>query len=213
MFSSLLIYATIFIYLRARSRRNDISSQMILRAAPLMILYPVVYIVCTAPLAIGRIVALAGNEVSLTYFCVAGSMIACNGWLDVFLYATTRADIVLMPYPPSDDIGLETFAFMGKGHTFGTVTTVEAGPRGASRLGGGQWSQGGDSVENLYGLNIVRLRRRTAGVGRAERASRLEDRDCMKIHGASKIQSTSSQWRINAHGGASIREAQVYSCR
>ncbi|OAF61008.1 hypothetical protein VC83_02617 [Pseudogymnoascus destructans] len=49
------------------------------------------------------------------------SMIACNGWLDVLLYATTRADIVLTPYPPSDDIGLETFAFMGKGHTFGSA--------------------------------------------------------------------------------------------
>jgi hypothetical protein len=123
-----------------------------------MILYPVIYIVCTAPLAIGRIAAMAGNEVSLAYFCVAGSMIACNGWLDVLLYATTRADIVFTAYPPSDDIGLETFAFMGKGHTFGTVTTVEAGPGGASRLGGGQRSQGGDSVENLYGLDKIMVK-------------------------------------------------------
>jgi len=67
-------------------------------------------------------------------------MIACNGWLDVLLYATTRADIVFTTYPPSDDIGLETFAFMGKGHTFGTVTTVEAGLVGASRLRGGRRS-------------------------------------------------------------------------
>ncbi|OBT40879.1 hypothetical protein VE00_08804 [Pseudogymnoascus sp. WSF 3629] len=158
MFSSVLIYATIFVYLRARSRREDMSSQMIHHATPLMILYPVIYIVCTAPLAIGRIAALAGNEVSLVYFCVAGSMIACNGWLDVLLYATTRADIVFTAYPPSDDIGLETFAFMGKGHTFGTVTTVEAGPRGASRLGGGRRSQGGDSVENLYGLDKIKVK-------------------------------------------------------
>ena len=79
-------------------------------------------------------------------------MIACNGWLDVLLYATTRADIVFAAYPPSEDIGLETFEFMGKGHTFGTVTTIEVGPRGASRLGGG------DSVENLYALDTIKVK-------------------------------------------------------
>ncbi|OBT81758.1 hypothetical protein VE02_09748 [Pseudogymnoascus sp. 03VT05] len=140
VFSSVLIYATIFIYLRARSRGEDISSQMIHHETPLMILYPFIYIVCTAPLAIGRIAVLAGNEVSLAYFCVAGT------------------NIVFTAYPPSDDIGLETFAFMGKGHTFGTVTTVEAGPRGASRLGGGRTSQGGDSAENLYGLDKIKVK-------------------------------------------------------
>lgn len=123
-----------------------------------MILYPVIYIVCTAPLAIGRIAALAGNEISLAYFCVAGSMIACNGWLDVLLYTSTRADIIYSAYPPTEDIGLDTFAFMGKGHNFGTVTTVEAGPRGGSRLAGGRRSQGGDSVENLYGLDEIRIK-------------------------------------------------------
>lgn len=158
MFSSILIYAAIFIYLRTRSRTQGISGKTIYGAAPLMILYPIVYIVCTAPLAIGRIAALAGNDVSLSYFCVSGSMIACNGWLDVLLYTTTRADIVFTAYPPSENIGLETFAFMGKGHTFGTVTTVEARPKGGSRLGGGRRSQGGDSVENLYGLDEIRIK-------------------------------------------------------
>ncbi|KFY79884.1 hypothetical protein V499_01189 [Pseudogymnoascus sp. VKM F-103] len=157
---------------------------MIHRVTPLMILYPVVYIVCTAPLAIGRIVALAGNKASLAYFCVAGSMIACNGWLDVLLYSTTRADIVLTAYPPSDDIGLETFAFMGKGHTFGTVTTVEAGPGGASRLGGGQWSQGRDSVENLYGLDKIKVKGEVT-LGSAEQ-EKLAD---LKIEIACLVQS------------------------
>lgn len=157
MFSSVLIYATIFVYLRTRPRVHNISSSAVHGSAPLMILYPIIYLVCTAPLAIGRIVALAGKEVSLGYFCVAGSMIACNGWLDALLYTTTRADIVFSTYPPSEDIGLDTFAFMGKGHSFGTVTTVEAGQRGVSRLAGGRRSQGGDSVENLYGLDAIRI--------------------------------------------------------
>ena len=34
-------------------------------------------------------------------------MIACNGWLDVFLYASARADIVLTEYPPGEEVGLE----------------------------------------------------------------------------------------------------------
>jgi hypothetical protein len=125
---------------------------------PLMVLYPIVYVICTAPLAIGRIASMAGNEISLAYFCVAGSMIACNGWLDVLLYAGTRADIMFATNPPTEDIGLDTFAFMGKGHKFGTVTKVEAGQRGGSRLGVGRRSQGGDSVENLYALNEIRIK-------------------------------------------------------
>ena len=125
-------------------------------ATPLMILYPLIYTVCTAPLAAGRIYALAGHTVSLGYFCAAGTMIACNGWLDVLLYASTRADIVFAEYPPGEETGLETFAFMGKGHKLGTVTTIEAGgERVGSRLGMGRRSNGGDSVENLYGLNHI----------------------------------------------------------
>ena len=123
-----------------------------------MILYPFIYVVCTAPLAAGRISSLAGNDVSLGYFCAAGTMIACNGWLDVLLYASTRADIVFNEYPPGEDVGLDTFAFMGKGHKFGTVTTVEAGDRGGSRLAATRRSHGGDSVENLYGLDQIGIK-------------------------------------------------------
>jgi hypothetical protein len=122
-----------------------------------MILYPVVYIICTAPLAIGRIVALAGNEVSLGYFCIAGSMIACNGWLDALLYATTRADIVFAIHPPSEDIGLDTFAFMGTGHSLGTVTTVEAGQSSARMLWRGKRRRGRDSIEDIYGRDAIRI--------------------------------------------------------
>ena len=130
-------------------------------ATPLMVLYPVVYTLCTAPLAAGRIYALAGHDVSLGYFCAAGTMIACNGWLDVLLYASTRADIVFSDYPPGEDTGLETFAFMGKGHRLGTVTTIEAGAhleRGGSRVGFGRRSNGGDSAENLYGMDTIEVK-------------------------------------------------------
>jgi len=181
MFSTILIYLYIFAFLRKKAFTSDdmAKSPNLHGATPLMVLYPLIYTICTAPLAAGRIYALAGHEVSLGYFCAAGTMIACNGWLDVILYASTRADIVFSEYPPGDDTGLETFAFMGKGHKLGTTTTIEAGSshnrsgsraasrsasraasRGASRLGkrSGRGSSSGESVENLYGLGEIAIK-------------------------------------------------------
>lgn len=183
MFSTVFIYLYIFAFLRRKSYSSHemAKSPTLHGATPLMVLYPLIYTVCTAPLAAGRIYALAGHQVSLGYFCAAGTMIACNGWLDVILYASTRADIVFSEYPPGDDTGLETFAFMGKGHRLGTTTTIEAagspphhrsgsraasrsgsraGTRGASRLGkrSGRGSSSGDSVENLYGMGEIAIK-------------------------------------------------------
>jgi len=92
-------------------------------------------------------------------------MIACNGWLDVLLYASTRADIVFSEFPPGQETGLETFAFMGKGHSsrFGTVTTVEAlgdATRVGSRLRGSRMGmrRSGDSFDNLYGMDTIAVK-------------------------------------------------------
>ena len=151
MFSTVLIYGVIFLTLKTRSNHQSLSEPTVHGATPLMILYPLIYVICTSPLAIGRIVALSGVEVSLEYFCAAGTMIACNGWLDVLLYASTRAEILFSEYPPGEETGLETFAFMGNGHKMGTTTAIEVGaPRlraGAPRL------RAGESVEHLYGLD------------------------------------------------------------
>lgn len=160
MFGTIIIYAFIFLSLRVRSRDQRNQNPYIHGATPLMILYPTIYVICTSPLAIGRIVALAGTHVSLGYFCAAGTMIACNGWLDVLLYASTRAEIVFSEFPPGEETGLETFAFMGKGHKLGTVTTIVANAHAhdktASRLGAGR--RAGESVENLYGLDQIGIK-------------------------------------------------------
>jgi hypothetical protein len=179
MFSTVLIYLYIFAFLRKKSFSQDemAKSPTLHGATPLMVLYPLIYTICTAPLAAGRIYALAGHDVSLGYFCAAGTMIACNGWLDVILYASTRADIVFSEFPPGDDTGLDTFAFMGKGHSLGTTTTIIAGgsaphnrsgsravsrsaSRGASRLAkrGGLGNNSGESVENLYSLGEIAVK-------------------------------------------------------
>ncbi|KAK0720270.1 G protein-coupled glucose receptor regulating Gpa2-domain-containing protein [Lasiosphaeris hirsuta] len=104
---------------------------------PTFLLYPIIYVLCTAPLAAGRIASMAGNNVPLSYFCFAGSMIASAGWLDVALYSTTRRAIVFSgEAPPSQDTGLGTFAFMRTpvDRKFGNVVLVEAGdPKGTRK--------------------------------------------------------------------------------
>lgn len=64
------------------------------------------------PLASGRVAAMAGTRPSLAYFCAAGAIIACNGWLDVLLYASTRRTILFSDAPPSQDTGLDTFSYI-----------------------------------------------------------------------------------------------------
>ena len=96
---------------------------------PTFLLYPLIYVLCTMPLAAGRIASMAGNDVSLAYFCFAGSMIASAGWLDVLLYSITRRTIVFSEARPTQDTGIETFAFMRTpvGRKFGNLVVVSGG--------------------------------------------------------------------------------------
>ncbi|KAK0754854.1 G protein-coupled glucose receptor regulating Gpa2-domain-containing protein, partial [Schizothecium vesticola] len=100
---------------------------------PTFLLYPIIYVMCTAPLAAGRIASMAGNKVPLSYFCFAGTMIASAGWLDVVLYSSTRRAIVFSgEAPPSQDTGIGTFAFMRapEEHKFGNSVVCTADPKG-----------------------------------------------------------------------------------
>lgn len=59
-------------------------------AALYMILYPVVYIIVTLPLAAGRIATMAGNKPSLNYLLVGACFMTSAGWIDSLLYTFTR---------------------------------------------------------------------------------------------------------------------------
>jgi hypothetical protein len=162
MSSTILIYVTVYITLRARSSSSTATTPH--GATPLMILYPTIYAVCTAPLAAGRIASMAGWDIDLAYFCAAGSMIACNGWLDTLLYGFTRRGIVFAGSPPSGALGIETFWGFEKRGGFGTTTTIEAGgassPTSNAARGGNKLRRGGrpgssDSTENLYAMRRI----------------------------------------------------------
>ena len=96
---------------------------------------------------------------------MAGTMIACNGWLDVLLYASTRADIVFCDLPPGEATGLNTFNFMGR--QLQASPTRQFANTGARNKTSGQndytralglRSQETQSPENQYGLEQMELK-------------------------------------------------------
>ncbi|CAK7225178.1 hypothetical protein SCUCBS95973_005773 [Sporothrix curviconia] len=134
---------------------------------PTFLLYPLIYVLCTAPLAAGRIASMAGNDVSLAYFCFAGAMIASAGWLDVALYSSTRRSIVFSgEAPPSQDTGLETFAFMRTpaGRKFGNVVFVSGGDGSDNKCHEGKrWRRWNDKV--VAGARLWSLGSLRGGIG------------------------------------------------
>lgn len=96
-------------------------------------LYPVIYVVCTAPVALGRIVSMTDVRVPISYFCVAGALITSNGWLDVLLWGLTRRSLLFYSEVDSEDNGLDTFTFMRtpQDRKYGNIVWVE----GASGVG------------------------------------------------------------------------------
>ncbi|CAI7585383.1 unnamed protein product [Penicillium palitans] len=101
-FLTLLLHAVMFIHLQRRiadcvtlGGSNTDSLCHLKRVNNYMVLYPVVYITLTLPLAVGRMASTAGHTPSATYFCVAGSMMALSGLCDTILYTLTRKNSIL----------------------------------------------------------------------------------------------------------------------
>lgn len=119
---------------------------------PAFLIYPVIYVVCTLPLAMGRVGTLAGADVPLWYFCVAGALIASNGWLDVLLWGTTRHTIVFGPIDNTGALGLETFEFMRTppDREFGNMVWVQGA--GAKRSSTGRAGSGARTVRMWWTL-------------------------------------------------------------
>lgn len=94
-----------------------------------MIIYPTIYVLCTLPLAAGRMAAMTGRVIPYWYYCLAGAAITSCGWLDVLLYAFTRRAIVFSDAPPAiDECGLETFGIFRTSDGLWSIrTTVEGG--------------------------------------------------------------------------------------
>nr|CDP30920.1 Putative protein of unknown function [Podospora anserina S mat+] len=127
------------------------------------LLYPLIYIICTLPLALGRIATMAGAHVPISYFCTAGALIASNGWLDVLLWGVTRHRLIFTEGGiDSEESGIGSFGVpelgMGGwrgsgiirtpvGRRFGNLVWVHAAAgKGEEGEGGGGRGGGGIRV-------------------------------------------------------------------
>ncbi|KAK0745024.1 hypothetical protein B0T21DRAFT_430058 [Apiosordaria backusii] len=142
------------------------------------LLYPLIYILCTLPLALGRIATMAGAHVPISYFCTAGALIASNGWLDVLLWGVTRHRLIFTSEGiDAEESGIETFSgFWGDGiggmktpagRRFGNMIWVQAGGCDQRQGGGGEGEKQWGMRRGNLGLGRVgsrkkRMRNKTA---------------------------------------------------
>ncbi|KAI1303307.1 hypothetical protein F5Y03DRAFT_407298 [Xylaria venustula] len=123
------LYTAIFVFLRRQYKRGHMGeADGKSYHHPGFLIYPVIYLICILPLAAGRAATMAGKTPSLSYFCLAGALVASNGWLDVLVFTTTRRSIVFAHGHEfgSEDTGIDTFAFT-KPHAFGNTVWVRGG--------------------------------------------------------------------------------------
>ncbi|KAF9761048.1 hypothetical protein IL306_003989 [Fusarium sp. DS 682] len=145
-----ILYLIIFFHLRRQARFESSGSpsqadtmQLQLSRNPAFLIYPVIYVMCTLPLAAGRIATMAGANVPNGYFCFAGAMIASNGSFDCLLFGTTRNTIVFASKydVSSEDVGLGTFAFLkAPSQRFGNTISIQGGRQNDENVAGGWWS-------------------------------------------------------------------------
>jgi hypothetical protein len=165
-FATMVIYALVFSIIRRRVASSFYDAKTKNRAnnaAKLIVAYPIIYVICTLPLVIARLMSMAGREVSFVQLCVAGAMITSNGWLDVLLYSITRRALLFGPDMGDDNArAIDTFR-LRPDDTFGNVTVIEASGVGKSKKSR-RWGpttdvalgNPHDSQENLFELGGVK---------------------------------------------------------
>ncbi|KAJ5281779.1 hypothetical protein N7478_007151 [Penicillium angulare] len=101
-FGTLVLYAIMFIYLRRRMQQAKMlrrgqqeSLHRLNRVVIYMVIYPLVYLVMSLPLAAGRMASENGDSPSKTYFGVAGCLMALSGVVDVTVYTLTRRHLLI----------------------------------------------------------------------------------------------------------------------
>ncbi|KAF2643221.1 hypothetical protein P280DRAFT_496884 [Massarina eburnea CBS 473.64] len=132
-FGNVIIYTLTYYILLTRIRSeyyNKAEAKRVQAISNLMVAYPVVYVVCTLPLASARMAAMGGSPPSYARLCLSGAMITSNGWLDVLLYTLTRRIMVFSDEPPPDNNGFDTFAvfWAPPPSRFGGTCKIEAEP-------------------------------------------------------------------------------------
>ncbi|KAK1147938.1 hypothetical protein N8T08_000454 [Aspergillus melleus] len=101
-FGTIVLYGIMFFYLQRRMKQAAMLRQnhqenlkRLNRVVIYMVIYPLVYLVLSLPLAAGRMSTARHIIQSRTYFSVAGSLMALSGLVDVLVYTLTRRHLLL----------------------------------------------------------------------------------------------------------------------
>lgn len=114
-FFSLVLYGAMFFKLSRQisesailGSRHTESLKRLKRVVAYMVIYPILYISLTMPLSAGRMMSVNGQTPSVTFFCVAGTLMTLSGFCDTLLYTLTRRSVVLEP--ESNSVGYKQFS-------------------------------------------------------------------------------------------------------
>ncbi|KAB8235470.1 protein gprD [Aspergillus alliaceus] len=101
-FGTIVLYGMLFFHLRRRMNQaamlrqgHQESLKRLNRVVIYMVIYPLVYLVLSLPLAAGRMSTARHIVPSREYFAVAGSLMALSGLVDVTVYTLTRRHLLL----------------------------------------------------------------------------------------------------------------------
>ncbi|KAK8072893.1 hypothetical protein PG996_006241 [Apiospora saccharicola] len=91
---------------------------------PVFLVYPFIYLLVTGPLATGRMLTMAGYNVSMTYYLLAGAISASHGFLNVALWSTC---ILFMGQKEKERLGLDRFMQTPRERTYGNMVWIQGG--------------------------------------------------------------------------------------
>ncbi|KAF2489032.1 integral membrane protein-like protein [Lophium mytilinum] len=193
-------YATIFLILFQRLRTGYYSAaeaDHVKAISKMMMVYPLVYIVCTLPLASSRMASMSNHNPSLGRLCFSACMITSNGWLDVLLYTFTRRIMIFSDVPPSESDGMDTFSTIWSSKRFGAATVIEA--TGRPRRSRSRAASLNGSTDDLFcvGAKDIKLVTTTAVVH-----EQAQDADFDEMGGGQhRLQSLTPEKRFSEESG------------
>jgi heme/copper-type cytochrome/quinol oxidase subunit 4 len=100
-FATVIVYLLIFLHLKNTlttilPSSHSTTHAKVDRAARLMLMFPLAYIILTLPLSAGRMWSMAHHTYNIHegYQLASGALIACSGMVDCLLYTLTRRSLV-----------------------------------------------------------------------------------------------------------------------
>ncbi|KAK1961665.1 integral membrane protein [Colletotrichum sublineola] len=99
-----------------------------LKTRDIFLLYPLVSLLCTAPLALNHMMHSGGIKLSTESLVLAGVMVSSNGWLDVLVFSTTGGSILFESPVDEQNVGIDTFKFTPMDQQYGYRVWIHGGP-------------------------------------------------------------------------------------